>query len=180
MPPAVTLRRKDGAITIEGTPVVISGGTSLDVARDALRAFASEPRDLRNGYESLELRGLSLAGYPSVVDLRFSSGVLTSLSFRLAPPPRQAGDHWPVDPSAEEIALAQRILAQVFGRRFSSGTEVFRWGQAWSSTTQKGGELGPPVLAYADRPLAVTLPAFHPGQVVGLVLLIGILIRACR
>jgi hypothetical protein len=180
MPPALTLRRKDGAITIEGAPVVISGGMSIDVARDALHAFASEPRDMRNGYEGVELRGLSLAGYPSVVDLRFAGGVLTSLSFRLAPPPRQADDDWPVDPSEEEIALAQHILAQAFGRRFASGTEVFRWGRVWSRTTQKGGELGPPVLAYADHPPAVTLPAFHPGQLVGLVLFIGILIRACR
>lgn len=98
-------------------------------------------RDHGNGYEWLNLGGLSFAGHPAGVGLCFHEGRFEQASWNVLLPDAREEGGWPTrEASDDEVAFVRDTLARDIG--FDPARKlpmIFGWGEIWSAFDEKGG-----------------------------------------
>ncbi|AYG57823.1 hypothetical protein CCGE525_02610 [Rhizobium jaguaris] len=96
-------------------------------------------RDLKNGYEWLQLRGLAFGKHPAGLSLCFHHGKLISSDWGVSLPGAPMEGGWPTQQAIDqEIAFVRRILTALFQTELTTGALEFSWGTVWSKFDPKG------------------------------------------
>lgn len=139
MHPALTFVPSDGSLRIDGCPIVIGPGLSLEDAAAGLTRFYRSAVDHQNGYRWLTFGAVSFGGHPCGFSLCFHQDRLTEVHWGAALPGETTEDGWPTRAAIDtEVQFIREILQKTFNRPFASGQERFPWGLVWSSFDTKG------------------------------------------
>ena len=111
--------------------------------KSSVQALASQwlggSRDLQNGYEWLQLRGLSFGKQPAGISLCFHDGKLMSAHWGVSLPGAMLEEGWPTQQAInQEIKFVRKVLVAMFQTELTDGGLVFPWGTVWSRFDLKG------------------------------------------
>lgn len=96
-------------------------------------------RDLQNGYEWLQLRGLTFGKQPAGLSLCLYERKLVSAHWGVSLPGATIEEGWPTQQAInQEIKFVRRILVAMFQTELTDGGLVFPWGTVWSRFDPKG------------------------------------------
>jgi hypothetical protein len=129
-----------------GTGAICIGDTTRLTAfqkKSTVQALVSPwvggSRDLQNGYEWLQLRGLTFGRHPAGLSLCFHHGKLISVKWGVSLPGAPTEGRWPTQQAIDqEIAFVRQILAVLFQTELITGALEFSWGAVWSTFDSKG------------------------------------------
>lgn len=137
-PPSISVDPADGSIRIQGCDLLVGAGLSKAEALTRLSKFLHSQIDHKNGYEWLNLRGISFGGYPAGLSLCFFDGRLQELRFGAGLSDESRGK-WPTrDAIDRQVSFVLAELRKQLARPFVSSSEHFPWGIAWSAFDEKG------------------------------------------
>lgn len=125
--------------------ICIGDTVRLRAAQDksSVEAIASQwvggSRDLQNGYEWLQLHGLSFGRQPADLSLCFHDGKLTSAHWGASLPGATMEEGWPTQQAInQELKFVKRVLVTMLRTELTDGEIVFPWGTVWSRFDPKG------------------------------------------
>lgn len=130
----ISIDRATGSIGI-GDVVLLKPHQWKDAIEPKLADMLAASRDHGNGYEWLNLRGLTFGGQPASLSICFHDDRFeqASWSVNLNDAPREAG--WPTrDAIDKELSFVREALA----RDMDIHTGQMPWGEVWSHFDAKG------------------------------------------
>lgn len=132
---AFWIERSSGCIRIGD--VRLEPGQAKGEIEPRVAPLVGGSRDHGNGYEWLELRGLSFGGEAAALSLCFHDGRFEEASWSVQLP--DAPEGWPTREAIDaEIAFVRRILASQLDFDPAREEMRFAWGEVWSSLDPKG------------------------------------------
>lgn len=130
----LSIDRDTGSIRI-GDVVLLESNQTKDLIEPKVATLLAGSRDHGNGYEWLDLRGLSFGGQPARLSLCFHDGRLEQASWgvRLTDAPMEGG--WP---TREAIDSELSFVRETLARDMEIYPGRMPWGEVWSSFDAKG------------------------------------------
>ena len=138
MEPEFFIDCQNGRFSVGGANTIGAGDTKVEVEAKSA-SLSREWKDGGNGYEWLNLQGLSFGGVPCGLAMCFHHGRLREASWSASLPGAELEGGWPTRKSIdEEIDFVRKTLKQQVRRDFQTGIEGFPWGTMWSHFNAKG------------------------------------------
>lgn len=134
MAPEISIDRDSGSIRI-GDVALLKPHQRKDAVETQVANLLASSRDHGNGYEWLNLRGLTFGGQPASLSICFHDGHFEQASWNvgLADAPMEAG--WPTrDAIDNELSFVREALA----RDMAIHAGQMPWGEVWSHFDAKG------------------------------------------
>jgi len=134
MASSFSIDRQTGSIRI-GDTVLLKSGEPRATAELQVSDLIDGSRNHGNGFDWLNLRGLTFGGRPARLSLCFHDSLLEQASWSVRLPDAGTDGDWPTQEAIDaEVAFVHRTLVHDMGIQVGQ----FPWGEVWSSFDAKG------------------------------------------
>jgi hypothetical protein len=134
MVPALSIDRGTGSIRI-GDAVWLEPNEARASIEPRVVTLLAGSRNLGNGYEWIDLRGLAFGGQPAALSVCFQGGRLQQAAWSVQLPDAPMEGGWPTRDAIEsELTFVQEILA----REMAIYPGPMPWGELWTNFDAKG------------------------------------------
>ena len=129
---------QDGSILIGSACRLRSGQHKADIERNVSR-WLNGSINHGNGYEWLNLRGLTFGGCDAALGLCFKDKSLSEASWSVSLPDAPMESRWPTREAIDaEIEFVRSVLVRDIGFKPHVQNMTFSWGEVWCSFDPKG------------------------------------------
>ena len=130
----LSIARETGCVRI-GDLAVLSSRHAKSAVEQTVGPLVNGSRNHGNGYEWLDLGGLTFGAQPAAVSLCFSSGLLEAMSWNVQLPDAPMESGWPTKEAIDsEVSFVRGVLLQEMGIELGSQP----WGELWSQFDPQG------------------------------------------
>ncbi|QDX24871.1 hypothetical protein FPZ54_01720 [Sphingomonas suaedae] len=130
----LSIARETGCVRI-GDLAVLGSRHHKSAVEQAVGPLVIGSRDHGNGYEWLDLGGMTFGGEQAALSLCFSSGLLEAISWNVQLPDAPMESGWPTKEAIDsEVSFVRGVLLQEMGIELGSQP----WGELWSHFDPRG------------------------------------------